>query len=145
MPRSVLVLTLVLAGVSLARADRADWVGSAACGACHPDEYAAWQATPHARAADHLGAQPRRRCLGCHGTGDAPAGANVALEVGCESCHGAGADYAADDLMRDRPLALALGLRDLSKTPTAICASCHRGTGTRLEEPELAVTAESVH
>jgi hypothetical protein len=139
------VIAIVVAAVSLARADRADWVGSAACGACHPDQYAAWQQTRHARAADALGAKPRGRCLGCHGTGEAPAGANVALEVGCEACHGAGADYAADDLMRDRPLALALGMRDLSKDPAAICASCHRGTGTKLTEPELAITAETVH
>src|SRR5689334_16451487 len=97
--------------VSLARADRADWVGSAACGACHEAEYTAWQETRHAAAADRLGAKPKARCLGCHGTGEAPAGATAALEVGCEACHGAGADYATDDIMRDRPLALALGLR----------------------------------
>ena len=138
----ILVSVSVLA-VSLARADRADWVGSARCGECHPDQYAAWLETPHAQ--NLLGAKPRKRCLGCHGTGDAPAGAAVASEVGCEACHGAGADYAEDDLMRDRPLALALGMRDLSADPAAICASCHRGTGTRLAEPDLTISERSVH
>ena len=66
-------------------------------------------------------------------TGDAPAGDGYFAGVGCESCHGAGAGYAPDDIMRDRPLARLLGLRDLS-TPAAraaLCASCHRAS-TRL-------------
>src|SRR5438552_2830469 len=127
------LLTLLLIA---APARAGDWVGSAACGACHAAEFAAWQATAHARAADHLGAQPRARCLGCHGTGDAPAGKTAALEVGCESCHGAGGDYATDDVMRDPALARALGLRDVSSRDT-VCTSCHRTTGTRLAPPDL--------
>src|SRR5512144_2404325 len=42
-----------LAGV--AAAARRDWTGSAACGACHPGELAAWQVTPHARTRDRFG------------------------------------------------------------------------------------------
>jgi len=113
---------------SVAVASRRDWSGSAACGTCHPAELAAWQATPHAttrvRFAD---AKPQARCLACHGTGEAPAGPAIAVEVGCEACHGAGAAYAPADVMRDRPVALALGLADLS-TPAAraaLCATCH--------------------
>ena len=123
------------------------WVGSAVCGSCHPDELAAWQETAHARAADRLGARPRARCLGCHGTGDAPAGKAAFLEVGCEACHGAGGHYAEDDIMRDPALARALGLRDLSteKAAMAVCAGCHRGSGTRLTPPALALTPEGVH
>jgi nitrate/TMAO reductase-like tetraheme cytochrome c subunit len=116
------------------------FLGSEACGTCHPAQLAAWKNTPHARAADRLGARPRARCLACHGTGDAPAGATFALEVGCEACHGAGADYATDDIMRDPALARALGMRD-----TVTCVSCHRGTGTRLAPLSLAVTPETVH
>ncbi len=113
-------------------ASRRDWTGSAACGGCHPAELAAWQATPHARTRDRLftspGTRPAARCLACHATGEAPAGPAIAVEVGCEACHGAGAAYATDDLMRDRPVALALGLADVS-TPAAraaVCAPCHR-------------------
>jgi hypothetical protein len=109
------------------------WIGSDACGQCHPAQLAGWKKTAHATAADRLGAKPKARCLACHGTGDAPAGRAAALEVGCEACHGAGGHYAEDDIMRDPDLARALGLRDASKA----CAGCHRGTGTRLVSPAL--------
>jgi hypothetical protein len=139
----ILFLTVAVAGPALA----GRWVGSEACGSCHPDQLAAWQKTAHARAADRLGARPRARCLGCHATGDAPAGKAAALEVGCEACHGAGGDYAEDDLMRDLPLARALGLRDLStkESRDAVCAGCHRGAGVFLRKKPLAVSAETVH
>lgn len=117
-----------LAGV--AAGARRDWTGSAACGACHPGELAAWLVTPHARTRDRFAVRPEARCLGCHATGEAPAGPVIAVEVGCEACHGAGAAYAEADLMRDRPVARALGLSDVS-TPAAravVCAPCHRGS-----------------
>jgi hypothetical protein len=111
-----------------AAAARRDWTGTAACGSCHPAELAAWQVTPHARTRDRFTSRPPARCLGCHATGEAPAGPLIAVEVGCEACHGAGAAYAEADLMRDRPVALALGLSDVStpKARSAVCAPCHR-------------------
>ncbi|HEY0477391.1 MAG TPA: multiheme c-type cytochrome [Kofleriaceae bacterium] len=114
--------------VGLARASRRDWTGSAACGGCHPAELAAWQTTPHARTRERFASRPEARCLGCHATGEAPAGPAIAVEVGCEACHGAGAAYAEADVMRDRPVALALGLADMStpKARAAVCAPCHR-------------------
>jgi hypothetical protein len=141
------VALIVVGGSAISRADRADWVGSDACGSCHPAELAAWKQTAHAGAADRLGTKPKSRCLACHGTGDAPAGKASFCEVGCEACHGSGADYAADDIMRDRPMARALGLRDLStaEAVAAMCAGCHRGTGTRLEPPPLTVSPTTVH
>jgi hypothetical protein len=121
-------------GAGAAQAGRRDLVGSAVCGGCHVAELRAWQRTAHATATTRLGPRPEGRCLACHGTGDAPAGETGLLEVGCEACHGAGgvagAGYAADDVMRDSPLARALGLRDVS-TPAArslVCAGCHRGS-----------------
>jgi hypothetical protein len=119
---------LALGVAGAAQASRRDWTGSAACGGCHPAELAAWQATPHARTRARFGDRPAARCLGCHATGEAPAGPAIAVEVGCEACHGAGAAYAEADVMRDRPVALALGLVDLT-TPAAkaaVCAACHR-------------------
>jgi hypothetical protein len=122
-------LVIALAGVAgVAAASRRDWTGSAACGACHPAELAAWQATPHARTRERFATRPDARCLGCNATGEAPAGPAIAVEVGCEACHGAGAAYAVDDVMRDHPVALALGLSDAStpRARAAICAPCHR-------------------
>ncbi|MEJ7599096.1 MAG: hypothetical protein WKG01_14400, partial [Kofleriaceae bacterium] len=78
------------------------------------------------------------RCLACHGTGEAPAGPAIAVEVGCESCHGAGAAYAEDDVMRSPQVARALGLIDVStpKARAAVCAACHaRATRSRVFDP----------
>jgi Cytochrome c554 and c-prime len=123
-------LWLIAIGVTAggAVAARRDWTGSAACGACHAAELAAWQATPHARTRERFAARPEARCLACHATGEAPAGPAIAIEVGCEACHGAGAAYAEDDVMRDRPVALALGLTELltPQARAAVCAPCHR-------------------
>jgi hypothetical protein len=153
---TVLATAIAIIGLSgIALGARRDWTGSAACGTCHPAELAAWQATPHATTRARFATRPgpsrtdrfrsaaqqgsespcgegppcvESRCLGCHATGEAPAGPAIAVEVGCEACHGAGAAYAEDDVMRDRPVARALGLADLS-TPgarAAVCAQCHR-------------------
>ncbi len=125
--RASAVLAIAVLASAPAHAGKRDWTGSTACGACHPKELAAWQATPHGKTAARWTAAPDPRCLACHGTGEAPAGPTLALEVGCESCHGAGAAYGEDDVMRDRPLALALGMVDLStpKLRAAACSPCH--------------------
>ncbi|MBX3160880.1 MAG: hypothetical protein KF773_33250 [Deltaproteobacteria bacterium] len=126
--RTLVAVSLALAaGSAAAYASRRDWTGSAACGTCHPAHFAAWQATPHARTASRFGKKPDPKCLACHATGEAPAGPPVAVEVGCEACHGAGAAYAEDDVMRSPVVARALGLTDLA-TPAArakLCAACH--------------------
>jgi hypothetical protein len=126
-----------------AAAGRADYVGPEACGRCHAEAYAAWQASAHARAGELVGqgASAEGRCLACHTTGEAPAGRAFFGSVTCEACHGPGAGYAAEDVMRNPHLSRALGLRDLS-TPerrAALCGSCHRAA-TRLApfEPETA-------
>jgi hypothetical protein len=150
MPRK-LALGLLIAGavgvgaLTPALAARGDWTGSATCGSCHPDQLAAWQATAHATATARLPAKPAGRCLMCHATGEAPAGPVIAMEVGCESCHGAGAAYAEDDIMRDLHLARALGLADVTtaKTREAICAGCHTGT-TKLRPADLAAPVHPI-
>jgi hypothetical protein len=118
---------------TVAYAARRDWTGSGTCGTCHAKELAAWQSTPHALTRKRFAQKPEARCLGCHATGEAPAAPAIAVEIGCEACHGAGAAYAPDDIMRDRPVALALGLRDLS-TPALrakLCAECHASVTPR--------------
>jgi hypothetical protein len=147
----VFVLALALGGgVALlpagrfapAAAARRDWTGSAACGSCHPRHLAAWQTTPHATTRARFPGRPEARCLGCHGTGEAPAGPAIAVEVGCEACHGAGRGYAPDDVMRNLPMARALGLAELSSPAarTALCMQCHaRQTRSRPFDPTAPV------
>lgn len=130
-----------LAGVVAAAASQgpaaaapSDFVGSTACGSCHSEIYQRWAVTAHARAEESLGGlRGSPRCQACHSTGEAPAGRRLYPGVGCESCHGPGAAYQPEDVMRSPSLSRALGLRDLS-TPerrAAVCASCHRAL-TRL-------------
>jgi len=83
-----------------------EYVGSAACADCHAEEHAAWRATPHATAL-HTLVDARRehnaKCVACHVVGlgtetgwDFERPAPELAGVGCEVCHGAGADHARD-------------------------------------------------
>jgi len=140
-----LLVFVILAVSAVALANKRDWTGSAACGTCHPAQLAAWKLTPHATTQRRLAPRPESRCLGCHATGEAPAGPAIALEVGCEACHGAGAAYAEDDVMRDPVVARALGLIDVStaKARAAVCAQCHmRATRGKLFDPTAPVHAK---
>lgn len=126
-------------------ADRSDFVGAKACAKCHQAQYNAWAKTAHARATATLGKRTRRACLGCHSTGDAPAGRAYFSGVQCEACHGAGAGYHADDVMRDPTLSRQLGLRDLS-TPqkrAALCNACHVAQ-TRLKPFDAAAAYQKI-
>ncbi len=71
--------------------------------------------------------------MACHGTGEAPAGPAIEVAIGCEACHGAGAAYAEDDIMRNKSLSLSLGMLDVStpKARAAICAGCHARRTTK--------------
>jgi len=135
------LLAICLAACAPAEASPRDWVGSAKCGSCHPKELASWQTTRHALTRDRFAGKPEARCLACHGTGEAPAGIS-AVEVGCEACHGAGTAYAADDIMRNKTAAHALGLADLSapKARAALCNTCHASrTKSRAFDPTVSV------
>jgi hypothetical protein len=139
--RALAVLALVASAILIAALDptrahggRADYVGAPACKDCHAEAYAAWQQSAHAATAlGASGVSRSRACLACHSTGEAPAGKPWFAGVQCEACHGPGAGYASDDVMRNPTLARLLGLRDLS-TPAAraaLCAECH-ASATRL-------------
>jgi hypothetical protein len=137
---AVLIVGLTTAVDDRADASRSDFVGAEVCGSCHQDIYDKWAKSVHARATDTLGKDAKRAaCLGCHSTGEAPAGKMAFAGVQCESCHGPGAGYSPDDVMRNPTLSRALGLRDLSddKQVAAVCESCHRSS-TRIEPFDVA-------
>ena len=80
----------------------APFLGSAACRTCHAAAYARWRATGHAGDFAGLPTADRRgaACLRCHVTGygdrlgyrASDEGRDLA-NVGCEACHGPGADH----------------------------------------------------
>jgi len=111
---------LVLALLAPAISHAGDKVGPHTCKACHPAAYAAWLASPHARARESLPERSRNepRCLSCH----APDAKDGLAGVSCEACHGGGRLYSAPYVMRDPELARAVGLLDPGEKS---CASCH--------------------
>jgi peroxiredoxin len=72
-------------------------VGSEACASCHAAETAKWKAHPHASAAP---------------------------EVGCETCHGGGADHVAAGAQKKGTI-ISLADKCGSCAVTQLCGSCH--------------------
>lgn len=87
----------------------ASYVGAETCKQCHPNTYAKWASTGHARAYEALTSNPKRnrefdaQCVGCHTTGFEYEGGFVSAETTpllkgnqCENCHGPGSNHAAN-------------------------------------------------
>jgi hypothetical protein len=130
-PRALPPLVALALLLGRAAAAPSDYVGAEACGACHADILAAWRTTAHARAGEaQVGAirAGAPSCRSCHATGDGLSARRPG--VGCEACHGGGAAYARDDVMRDPHLSRLLGLRRPKPGDEAPCQRCHR-TRTR--------------
>ena len=82
------------------------FVGSAACGDCHPEALDIWASSSHAQAFEilrDLNQSFNPRCIGCHTTGQGlPGGFRNAtltsdrIHVQCEACHGPGGNHASD-------------------------------------------------
>jgi len=123
MSRSGVLLALVL--VSSAHAY--DFLGPEGCQGCHPDAYAAWRASAHARAKETLTPQSQRdaRCTSCH----SPNEDQRVTAVSCETCHGGGQYYAARNVMKDAELSRLVGLADPGEKG---CRTCHDASSPSL-------------
>jgi len=145
-----IAVVFVLAAVSLEeqKPPAREYVGSKMCRICHnaPAKgkmHDIWSKTKHAQAHQTLLtaeakqaakklsiAEPAKSgiCLRCHATAygftkDMVTKKVTAEEgVGCESCHGAGKDFAKLDVMNVREKAIAAGLVYPAKD---ICTKCH--------------------
>jgi hypothetical protein len=131
-PRVLLALAAVAVAAFVASAGSSsaaqvaehDYVGAERCKTCHAAEFAAWEASPHARAMQTLSTAERAdpRCQSCHTM--VPGDPAVELQgVQCESCHGPGRHYSPEWVMRDADLAKQLNL--VAKVDAAACARCH--------------------
>jgi hypothetical protein len=87
----------------------ATYVGAETCKQCHPNTYAKWATTGHAKAYTALTSNPKRnrefdaQCVSCHTTGFEHHGGFVRADLTpnlkgnqCENCHGPGSKHAAD-------------------------------------------------
>ena len=124
------------------------FVGASKCKMCHNtaangEQFKKWTESKHSKAFEVLASeeavaigkklgvdkpQASDKCLGCHLTGYAAPAADkaasyVATEgVGCEACHGAGADYMKMQVMKDKTASIAAGL---VLPDEKLCVGCH--------------------
>ena len=137
----------------------AEYVGSRACRSCHLREHRSWERGVHANVFDLLAPGVRSEaklkvnlqpdldyrtnelCLQCHTVGyGTPSGFKSIEEtpelagVGCETCHGAGSEYVADDVMgkdnRDHSFEEVINKGLIYPVPEAVCTQCHGATNT---------------
>jgi hypothetical protein len=128
---------------SAAQVAEHDYVGAERCKSCHAAEFAAWEASPHAKALQTLSASDRKnpRCLACHTL--VPDDVQVALAgVQCESCHGPGRHYTPAWVMRDPVLARQLKL--IAKVDATACARCHTDSAPSLSGFDFAAKRELI-
>lgn len=142
------VLFLCVGGAVLANGTH-KYVGVKKCAMCHKSEakgnqHGKWLSTKHAKAYETLASpaaietakkagvsgnpQEAPQCLKCHTTGY---GADSSLigegfakadGVQCEACHGAGGDYMAMSVMKDKAKSIEAGLVIPTKE---VCVTCH--------------------
>lgn len=144
----VIVLALSLSAAAFAQAPAHKIVGSdKGCKMCHNSaakgaQHKVWMESGHAKAFAALAtpaalevgkklgvAEPQKdpKCLECHTTkgflkAEADAGYVEAEGVGCEACHGAGSDYKAMAVMKDKAKAVAAGM---VVPDEKTCVKCH--------------------
>jgi YVTN family beta-propeller protein len=148
------VLPIAATAAPIGMAKEPIFIGAQACGACHDgpemgSQFSKWRLTGHASAYAVLtlpeskevvrlsgiteAPQQARMCLGCHATGadteewERGQGFRVADGLQCEACHGAGSEYAPEEVMKDQTKAMMLGLRMPTKED---CKTCHRAKGS---------------
>ena len=117
------------------------------CGRCHNSQERWWRSDPHSATAKPFRAnEPRnaqialaygvaagdmgrgdQTCMWCHGTPVASPSRKVRAGVGCQRCHGAGADYLEPHETIGYAASLALGLTDLRDpaVQAETCVGCH--------------------
>ncbi len=111
-----------------------DFLGAESCQSCHPDAYAAWKASSHARAKSVLSPVQQRdaRCLSCHSPNDAE---QKQAGVTCETCHGGGQYYSPKYVMKDPELTRLAGLVDPTEKA---CRACHDASSPSLKPFDFA-------
>lgn len=147
-------LSLAAADYPMVRVKDPVFIGAQECASCHDDpatgsQFSKWRLSAHAKAyaalelpeskeivrLSGLTEEPTkaRQCLGCHATAseteDWEKAEGFSLKDGlqCEACHGAGSEYAPEDIMKDPQKAMMHGLKMPKKED---CVLCHRAKGS---------------
>jgi peroxiredoxin len=111
-----------------------EYTGSESCAPCHTAIFEHWKTSRHGLALDTLqaaGKHKDRRCLVCHTTAYAELSgyrgtSTPALAgVGCESCHGPGADHVAAARKATASSIYGLATDCAHCRAEAVCRACH--------------------
>ncbi len=146
------------------------FTGVYACAQCHNSpmmgyQFSRWRLRGHAQAyarlatpeayavaeQEGIGTNPQEEaaCLKCHSSGATEPAESFLPSfskdegVGCEACHGAGSEFMYEAIMKDKPAAMAAGLKSI--TPET-CRDCHEdahGQPFDLEEAMKAIDHSS--
>lgn len=140
MKRAILWGLAMCVGLGSGLARAYDSLGPESCQGCHPDAYAAWKTSPHARAKESLPgrSQADARCLSCHSPAESD---QKVVAVGCETCHGGGQYYATRYVMKDAELARLVGLIDPTEKQ---CRSCHDSSSPSLRPFDFAAALKAM-
>ncbi len=155
---------LVLAGLLISQ--DATYVGAQKCAMCHKSDaqgrqFVIWEGTKHAKSLEAL-TSPKAaeaakamgvdkpaddpKCLKCHLVGyecpkDIKAKIKDSDAVGCEACHGAGKDYAKQDIMKDLKASIEKGF----VLPTEkVCVKCHNKESPTFKEFDFKEAAKKI-
>lgn len=120
----VLLFAVIIGSGAVVLAQNAGkYAGVDNCKMCHPDPYADWSKTAHARSFEllvNVGQEKNAECLPCHTTGYGKGGyVDEATTPGlkgttCEACHGPGAGHMGDKAKITR------------KPSVDTCSGCHQ-------------------
>jgi nitrate/TMAO reductase-like tetraheme cytochrome c subunit len=118
-----------------------DYVWAGACKQCHSAQYAAWEATKHARTIGRLSATERTSaCVGCHATASAVLlDKDLNANVQCEQCHGAGRAHVQAATSGAKPGAI------VRKPAESACVGCHSEKSPHFKFFSYAALAPLVH
>ncbi len=132
----VVISVVLVWGSRPALCQRADstFVGAYKCRGCHESAHKVWEGSAHARAFSILPEKDRNnaQCLRCHSIGKEP----HVQGVQCESCHGGGKYYSIPEVMVDKTLARAAGLKVIKGEKG--CVDCHVGHSPKLRKFDYA-------
>lgn len=172
---SFLVFGFVFSVSAQEKAEQRGFIGVAKCKTCHRtakqgEQFKIWEAGPHAKAFETLASEAAKKiaaekkiadaqkadeCLQCHATGYVDGklvdkkylGAKFAITdgVGCESCHGAGADYnkmkPMKAIMNGEVDGATLGL---VKPDEKTCITCHNEKSPTYKEFKFAEMVKEI-
>jgi len=160
-------LLLVAALTMPADAAGHKFVGAEKCKMCHNSpgkgaQFTKWSESKHAKAFATLATEEAKKaaqakgiadpqkapeCLKCHVTGHgSPAemlGEKYKMEEGvsCEACHGAGGDYMAMAVMKDKAKSVEAGLVEPNE---AVCKTCHNPESPTFKEFNFATASAAI-